>query len=93
MAEALGRDGGDEGANAIRPRIGACHFHRHRIYIGGEDVHAGEFRNRDGEDAGAGADVQRIERAAGRHEFGNIFEAARRRFVMAGAEGLPGIDE
>ena len=83
---------GDRRAGAIEPRIGACGLDRDPVDVAGDDARAQNFRRRDRQHAGAGAEV---EHAASPPPLRQIIErqqTAARGAVVAGAEGERRLD-
>ena len=92
MADAGCRHRAQPGPGAVGAGIVACGQGRDRIDVTGIDRLLQRARGGDGEQAGAGADIEHPLRSALFQHIGEMQETAARRAVMAGAEGERRLD-
>src|SRR5690606_17890433 len=82
----------DTGDDAVAPDIVLRHGDRHRIYIGGENGDITDLPKSDSQYAATGAEIERpADRPGPRHRVDNL-QTTGCRTVVAGAEGLPGVN-
>ena len=92
MRQTVRLDHADARAHPVLPRIVGRYCHGNRIVVGGLDLHPQRLGGGDGEDAGAGADIQHAPWAAAFDEVIECEQAASRACMMGRPEGLARVD-
>ena len=83
---------GETRSDAVQPGIGAGHLDRDRVDVTRDDARPQRPRGREGQDAGARADIHHPAGPSPLQLGGERREAAARRAVMPRAEGERGLD-